>query len=301
MNTMNTLKDGVAICKLRLVKQSPTILMAAGIAGVVVSTVMACKATPKAEKIIAENKETLETIKMVRASEDYKEDYEDRDYRKDITTTYLKMSGQLIKNYAPSVLLGGLSIFCIVNSHNILRKRNAALAAAYGIVSKDLSNYRERVRDELGDDLENKIYNTITKEEVIDQETGETVEVEKAHTSGLNEYARIFYDTNPNWTKSPEDNKMFLLQQERYFNDILRLKKIVFLNDVYKALGFEPSKAGQIVGWFYDPNNPDCSNEIDFGLFDIQHPSDNRDFINGDERSVIINPNVDGAVWEYLK
>jgi hypothetical protein len=67
----------------------------------------------------------------------------------------------------------------------------------------------------------------------------------------LSEYARRFDKTNINWQRSAERNEIFLQLQQNYFNDALLSRGHVFLNEVYDALGFPRSSAGQLVGWLY--------------------------------------------------
>ena len=68
---------------------------------------------------------------------------------------------------------------------------------------------------------------------------------------------------------------------------------------MYDALGFDRTQAGQIVGWVYDEKNPTGDNFIDFGIYDINDPQKVR-FINGHERSILLDFNVDGNVYELL-
>jgi hypothetical protein len=95
---------------------------------------------------------------------------------------------------------------------------------------------------------------------------------------------------------------MFLRAQQSYFNHKLQTEHTVILNDVYDALGIPKTKTGQVVGWVYDPKNPDHDNYIDFGIYDACN-SKARDFVNGYEKVIWIDPNVDGYIlgkvdWE---
>ena len=112
-------------------------------------------------------------------------------------------------------------------------------------------------------------------------------------------YAKIFDEYNPNWEKSPEHNLFFLKSVQNFMNDKLRANGHVFLNEVYKELGFEDTKAGQVVGWIYDPENPNGDNYIDFGIYD---PKDEkaRDFVNGYERVILLDFNVDGPILDLI-
>ena len=91
---------------------------------------------------------------------------------------------------------------------------------------------------------------------------------------------------------------MFIKAQEHYANDLLRAKKRLFLNEVYEMLGLPRTKAGQIVGWVYDLDNPKCDNYVDFGLF-----SDNlgySDDADGFNPAILLDFNVDGNVWDSM-
>ena len=103
---------------------------------------------------------------------------------------------------------------------------------------------------------------------------------------------------NPHWESNNEYNLMFIKAQERYANDLLKAKKRVFLNEVYEMLGLPRTKAGQIVGWVYNPENPKGDNYIDFGLY-----SDNlsySDYVNGFDQAILLDFNVDGNIWDLM-
>lgn len=124
-------------------KKSPELLVAAGIAGIVVSAVMACKATIKASEVAEETKETIDEIHEAEANGITKagKDYSAEDTKKDLTTAYIQTGVKYAKLYAPAVILGAASITCIVASHRVLKKRNIALAAAYTTLDKSFKDY----------------------------------------------------------------------------------------------------------------------------------------------------------------
>ena len=92
---------------------------------------------------------------------------------------------------------------------------------------------------------------------------------------------------------------MFLKQQQSYANDLLKSRGHLFLNEVYDLLGIQRTKAGNIVGWIYDEKNPVGDNFVDFGIYDINRPK-NRDFVNGYERTIILDFNVDGDILSLM-
>ena len=90
---------------------------------------------------------------------------------------------------------------------------------------------------------------------------------------------------------------MFLRRQQDYANEMLKTKGHLFLNEVYDMLGFQRTKLGQIAGWVYE--NPNGDGYIDFGIYDI-HDQTKRDFVNGYERSIWLDFNVDGNILDLI-
>lgn len=300
----------------QLKKHSPEILVVAGVIGVVTSAVMACKSTTKVNEILDKTKEDVEAIHKCEEDESMKEQYSSEDAKKDLTIVYAQTGVKFAKLYGPSVVLGALSITSILASNNILRKRNVALGAAYAAIDKGFKEYRNRVIERFGEEVDRELkYNLKAKkfeETVVDEETGKEKKVKKngfvVSPADISGYARFFEKytqdedgnsiLNPHWESNNEYNLMFIKAQERYANDLLKAKKRVFLNDVYEMLGLPRTKAGQIVGWVYDPESPKGDNYIDFGLY-----ADNlsySDYVNGFDQAILLDFNVDGNIWDLM-
>ena len=315
MNKMSGVFSNVSF---KMKKHSPEILMVAGVAGVVVSAVMACKATLKVDAVMDETKEKMD--KIHKAEEDGAtesgEDYFIEDAKKDTAIVYAQTGLKLAKIYAPAVVIGALSITSILASNNILRKRNVALAAAYATVDKSFKEYRNRVIEKFGQEIDRELKYNIKAEKVtateVDEETEKEKKVKKntfvVNPSDVSGYARFFEKytvdedgdsiLNPHWEPNNEYNIMFIKAQESYANDLLKAKKRLFLNDVYEMLGLPQTKAGQVVGWVYDKDNPVGDNYVDFGLY-----TDNlsySDFVNGLDPAILLDFNVDGNIWEMM-
>lgn len=288
-------------------KKSPELLVAAGIAGVVVSAVMACKATIKASEVAEEAKETIDEIHEIeekgitRAGNPYSIE----DTKKDLTTTYLQTGVKYAKLYAPSVILGAVSITCIVASHRVLKKRNIALAAAYTTLDKSFKEYRGRVMERFGEQVEKEIrYNIKAKEikKTVVDETGKKEKVKEVvdvpavdgwDPSQYSPYARRFDETHPNWTKNPEMNRFYLKARQAQANDMLKARGHLFLNEVYDMMGFPRTKAGAVVGWLYDPKRPELGDSyVDFGMYEIQEGEDFESYV----KSYILDFNVVGDI-----
>lgn len=301
----------------QLRKHSPEILVTVGVVGTVASVVLACKATLKVNDVVEETKEAVDRIHTAveNGHTEGGAEYSVEDSKKDLTGVYAHTGVKIVKLYAPAVALGTLSMASILASNNILRKRNVAIAAAYATVDNSFKNYRNRVIERFGEEIDRELkYNIKSKEveETIVNEKGETetVTVLKKYVdpTDVSGYARFFEEytrdeqgnvcKNPYWEKNGEYNLLFLRAQQRYANDLLRSKKRLFLNEVYDMLGFPRTKAGQVVGWVYDPEmNGIGDNYVDFGIF---ASSDNyTDCLYGND-PILLDFNVDGNVWDDM-
>ena len=289
-----------------LKKHSPTILAVAGTVGVVTSGVMACKATTKLSTILEEHEENVEKIHDYADEHGYSEDYTEKDGKKDITIVYTQTGIKLVKLYAPAVALGTISIAAMLGSNHILRKRNIALTAAYTTIERSFKSYRNRVIDRFGEKLDEELlYNIKTKdveETVVDEDgkektTKKTVDI--IDINDIEDYSRLFYEGNPGWDPDPRFTMMFLKEQQRYANKLLKKRGYLFLNEVYKMLGFSIIPEGQYIGWIYDEENPIGDNRVDFGLLDTED-IDTIKFFNGDERAVLLKFNHDGNILDKM-
>ena len=296
-----------------LKKHSPEILVVAGVVGTVVSAVMACKATTKASLVLEETKEKIDIIHAGAENgevQGYMENgevgmvpYTAEDSQKDLTIVYAQTGLKFAKLYGPAVLLGAASITSILAGHNILHKRNLALAAAYTAVDTGFKQYRGRVVERFGEKLDKELlYNIKAKEveETVVDEDGKETTVKKTvevadPVSAMSPYTICFDETCTGWVRDAERNKFFLMRQQDYANELLKTRGYLFLNDVYNMVGAQPTEAGQIVGWVYKENNEIGDNYVDFGLLDIRSEA-SRNFMNGLEKSIWLTFNVDGPI-----
>lgn len=309
LEIMNTLSRKFGKTGLKLKKHSPEILVGVGIVGVVSSTIMACKATTKLDEVLTEPKDKIEKIHELMENPDMVpegKEYTEEDGKKDLTIMYTQSAIKVIRLYAPAVALGSLSIAAILGGHHILRKRNIALAAAYATIDKSFKDYRGRVIERFGAELDKELKYNIKAaevEETVVDEKGKEKKVKNtvnvADPNVYSEYSKFFDESCPGFTKDPEYNLMFLKDQQRYANDLLKVKGYLFLNDVYEMLGIPRTQAGQIVGWIYDEKNPIGDNFVDFGIYDL-HKEANRDFVNGYERVILLDFNVDGDILDMI-
>lgn len=292
--------------KLGIKKHSPEILVAAGIGTGIIAAIVACKQTIKANDIVAEARKSLQNIEDVKELAANNEvEYTEENEQEDRKTIGMQVAVGMVKTYALPVGLGILSITCILAGHHILKKRNVALAAAYSALSTDFMNYRKRVADKYGKDVDFMLKNGLEKQivanQVIDPETGEVKETKEEvltyEGDKLSQYARVFDEVgSTQWTPSADHNRAFLLMEQNYFNERIRTRGYIFLNEVYERLGFRPTKAGSVVGWVYQ--NADYEG-IDFGIF-TAHTQKAAEFLEGTEPSIILDFNVQGDILSLV-
>lgn len=286
---------------MKLKKHSPEILVVAGIAGTVVSAVLACKATTKVAEILDETKGTLDTIhEGMETGAINGQEYTTEDGKKDTVVVYAQTGMKLAKLYAPAIILGTLSITSILASNNILRKRNVALGAAYAAIDKSFKEYRGRVIERFGEQVDTELkYGIKAKkfEEIeVDPETGKEKKVKKtvmvADPNLQSDYAVYFDSKSRNYETNPDYNRMFLKAQQAFANDKLQTRGHLFLNEVLDDLDLPRTPAGQIVGWTKD--GPD--GYVNFRIVEVEREAED----GRHEPALLLDFNVEGNIWEKM-
>ena len=286
---------------MKLKKHSPEILVVAGIAGTVVSAVLACKATTKVAEILDETKGTLDTIhEGMETGAINGQEYTTEDGKKDTVVVYAQTGMKLAKLYGPAIILGTLSITSILASNNILRKRNVALGAAYAAIDKSFKEYRGRVIERFGEQVDTELkYGIKAKkfEEIeVDPETGKEKKVKKtvmvADPNLQSDYAVYFDSKSRNYETNPDYNRMFLKAQQAFANDKLQTRGHLFLNEVLDDLDLPRTPAGQIVGWTKD--GPD--GYVNFRIVEVERETED----GRHEPALLLDFNVEGNSWEKM-
>lgn len=316
---MNTVTRAASKYGYKLKKASPTIMIVGAAVGGVAATVLACKATIKAQDILAEHNAAVETIHMTKDQIEKGEitlgegeSYTEKDFKNDITATYVQTGLKLAKVYAPAVSLGIASLGCMFGSHHIMSKRNATLTAAYIALDKAFEEYKGRVTDRFGNRVQEELEHNIkavevenkkTNEQGVEETIKEYKDVAMQHSSP---YTCIFDETVDTWQPDNMLNRNYLFLMEQSANKRLRTQGHLFLNEVLGSIGTHggvsmKTPEGQIVGWIYDPNDPTKQNHVDFGVTSYVEGYDpTNDFIDGYERSVILRFNCDGPIIDKI-
>jgi len=284
-----------------LKKYSPEILLGSGIVGIIASTVLACKATLKAEELLEETKATFHAIENAKTVSP-PDRYTLQDYRKDLALAGVQTTVAWGKLYGPALALGVASLSAIIGSHGIMQRRTASLMAAYGLIQESFASYRRRVLDTLGEEEDRKFRFGVREIEVIEEgEIGKSGKPKKGKKSvkkefdpnAKSDYARFFDEYSNQWRNEASMNMFFLKAQQVQANDLLTSHGHLFLNEVYDMLGIPRSKEGAVVGWVI---NGDGDNFVDFGIYE----PDAAAFVNGYETSVLLDFNVDGVIYDKI-
>ncbi len=205
-----------------ITKHSPEILTGIGIAGMITTTIMAVRATPKALILIEERKEEIDVDKLTPVES--------------IKTTW--------KCYIPAVITGGLSIICLIGASSVNARRNAALATAYTLSESALKEYQEKVIETIGEKKEQTVRDAIAKDKIDKNPVSsrEVIITEKGNT--------LCYDAiSGRYFKSDIDK---IKKAENELNRRMRDEMYISLNEFYYEIGLNPIKIGDDLGWNID-------------------------------------------------
>ena len=286
-------------------QHSPELFIGFGIASGIAAAVLACRGTLKASKDLSEMHESIDDIRACMENEELSEEYSAEDCKKDLRSVYIRTAVNVSRAYAPAIGLGLLSIASILKGYNVLNNRNMAISAAYAALNESFTNYRNKVIERFGEDVDKELkYSIIEKEyekKTTDEKGNEKTTIDKAKVADISksQYARFFDESSRYWEKDSGYNLNFLVFKQAELNKKLKYKGFITLNEVYEELGLAPSAEGQLVGWVYDEKNPVGDNYIDFGIFETNKER-NRAFVNGYERTILLDFNVDGLIYTLI-
>jgi hypothetical protein len=220
--------------RLSLSRHSPEILIGIGIAGMVTTTVLAVKATPKALQLIEDKKEELdvETLTPVEV----------------VKTTW--------KCYIPTVISGVTSIACIIGSHSVNARRNAALATAYKLSETALTEYRDSVVETIGEKKERAVRDKVSEKQIEKNPISKTevIVTGKGNTLFFDPLSARYFYSDLEKIKRAENNLNKQIICDAFDDGVT-------VNDFYAEIGLPPTDMGETLGW-----------TLSIGLIDI-YPS----------------------------
>lgn len=293
-------------------KHSPELLIAGAIVSGIGAIATAIIATVKLNKVVEPCNKNIEEIKMS-LSEHQKENNVPaiKEDKKLLALAYGRTALKIAALYAPSALLFATSVACNLGSHKIMKGRNLALAAACTTLDSSYKAYRERVKEKLGEEAEEKIYQGTTKKKITvkDPETGKeetkTIKGTSLENHG-NAWDIMFDESSRCWEPNALRNFEFLTIQQRTANYTLKNKGYLKLSEVYDLLGITCEVVGktkylaaQSQGWLYKPDDPTRDSFVDFGICepktDIPTKKTNLQ-LTTNEPSFWLSMNVDGDI-----
>lgn len=242
MNKTDLLKD-VRSLNYQITKNSPILLVILGITGMVTTVVMACKATPDA-------KEALNDFHQEQ------EEYEEFQSKPKQLLLDVKTVAPI---YGPSVIMGGISIACIIGSYSINSRRIAALATAYSLSERTLHEYRNKVIETLGEKKEERIRDEIAKDRVRDNlpDSNEVIVTDGGDMLCYDSVFGRYFKSSVNTIRKAENVLNHRLVSEMYLS----------VNEFYDLVGLPPTKMGNELGWNID-------NLIEFDFHSILMPDE---------------------------
>ena len=273
--------------KLGAVEHAPELLTVGGTVGMIATVVTACKATLEFQEVLKVHNERmakLDAIEIDRTAAGHVVNEADAiDIPETRMGIWVETAKSAVKIYYKPAILGLLSVSAFMGATGIFKKRYLSMAGAFIQLfdeNKALKSELERART--------------GKEEIdahVDTETGEVIEDGTSTVSPEERecmFSRFFDESNPNWEKSSEANRIFLQNTERFANNRLHMNGHLFFNELLDMLGYEKTQTGQMFGWIDDGSEW----QIDFGIFNANSKAKRR-FVNGIERSILLTFNVD--------
>lgn len=285
---------------MKLRKISPELALAGGIACGIGAVVVGIISSKKLEAIVENTKDELDVIQK---THDASDDEQVKEIKKLSWKAYNKMVWRIARELAPAIGLEVASIALILLSHGILNKRYLNTTAAYTALQEAFMGYRGRVKEAIGDEAEEVLMagGKIKKNIDVEDEDGNVTKVAGNHIV-IDEHKNSPYEFDFNrhtapmtWSSNPDYSEAYLRNIQNYFNDLLRTRGHVFLNEVLDQIGLKRTPAGAICGWIRGAGD----DYIDFGYMD----SFMRDYkIDSDlcRKNIHLNFNVDGPIWNAI-
>ena len=234
--------------RIAMAKHSPEILTGIGVAGMVTTTILAVKSTPKALELIETEKRRQNHTRVEEAKKNGEVTCSQVTKLKPVEVVKLTW-----KCYAPAMVIGAASVGCIIGASSVNLRRNAALATAYKLSETALTEYREKVIETMGEKKEQYVREQVDKERVekLPVSKNEVIITERGNTLCLDPISQRYFKSDIERIKRAEN-----VLNKRMLHDMFGY---VSLNDLYDELGLEHTMVGDDLGW-----NVDTLLDIDF-------------------------------------
>jgi hypothetical protein len=321
---LNDMMQGAkgALCKAQwtIHKKKPELCLAFSIAATLTGVFLACRATVKAMPVMEARKKTIEGIEkcledgVTRTPDGDIVEYTVENAKKDKLTINAKTAVEVGKLFVLPAACIGSGIVAEVCGFRELSERAAEIAAAWAVLKNKFDGYRGYIRAEYGEEADRRAFNGVT-EKTVEVGTGEFDESGKEITTTKtvkiaadDDYTATFSYYNSDgsrnyaWSNDMDYNLTTLKREQQYLTDLLKARngKPVTLNEARERLGMQKTQTGQVVGWVYDPKNPNHKgdNQIIFYGLDEAIDAYKHGCYDEDpgESGIVIEFNVDGNV-----
>lgn len=285
---------------------SPELYMAGGIALGILGAILFARAHKKSDEVLGETFEQIDSVREFVYEENEKaveqtghEVISRADEQKMLTPLYGTVLMDTAKLYGPALLVGIGSIALLLASRGELRRRNSALLSTVALVERGFATYRSRIIEEYGEEADMKAFYGAESRDVVTLEEDEKGKTKKKRSKRLHIpeepapllYGRVFDFNNKRWSPDRDRNELFLQSAQDTANNSLLLDGHVFLNDVYRDLGFKDTAIGAVVGWTKDSSTGD--GYVSFGL-------DKSINVNEGDNRWMLDFNVQGNILDEL-
>lgn len=230
------INDVVKVVSTEARRRSPEILTGLGIAGMITTTVLAVKATPKALELIEAEKEEINRHIRIEATAAGLEECSEVVKLTPVDTVKVTW-----KCYIPAGAMLAASVACLIGANTVSARRNAALAAAYAFSESTIREYRDKVVETIGEKKESTIRSAINKDHLEENpiEKNEVLIAGGGETLAFDHWSGRYFKSDINKIKTALNNANAMLLNENYLS----------LNSFYDELGLEGTQIGDEMGW----------------------------------------------------
>ena len=271
--------------KLFLAEKKPDILLGIGVGTHIASVAYIIKGTRQIDDILDFSKKEFDEI--------HNANLEPAEERKMLFKAYIDFAVKLLKIYYPAIIFEAVTVACIASAIGDLKQKNAKLAAALSSLGAMYNAYVARVKEEVGPEKEREIRLECDQKTIEIDENGEVIKTKRPEMSKCDPCSKLYADYTSSEYKrnNPVANMDFINQTRRFANMKLRSNGYLFLNEVYYALGLQPTLEGQFWGWVVDDRLSPDSQIVNFGIEDKTMPRVLA-FMDGDEDAIWLEFNA---------
>jgi len=301
--------------KLKLVKHAPAIMMGVGMVTIGAGVVMACRSTLKVDDILERHKDLLENARSLpdQVNPVDNTEIDEKTVRKEVAKVYGHTALSIAKLYALPAGLIVTGYFLSISGFVKLHKYAAGVTAAYDTLLISHNKLKKAVIDDQGVEKYHEYMYGKGKKKTVEAKTvnddGEEIYkntqaiiMEDGREIPLSGYAQLYArGISKQWDANEWYNRTYINGRMEMLTVKLIDRGHVFLNEAYEALGFPHTKEGSVIGWIYDPSDPDSVDHVEFDVHEVWLPEVNKDDKPIYEVAYYIDfPNLSGVILDKI-